>query len=412
MSATSTQQQAVGASSAAGPALGYLVQVEYALLLLLQRMDDEDNCAVAIETLDDITFHDEAGTPTEKLQSKHHVNRGSSLSNASSDLWKPMGTWIAEHSPTIEQLVLLSTDSARVGSAASHLSGRAEHRDVARAQSLLEETARDSSSKANEAYYAEFLRLTPAERRALLDRVVVLDSSVAADGLTDALLRLMRRSARADRRSALVERLRGWWHGRVLAQLIEVARGEANYITSAETEDRIHLIAQSLRDDNLPIDFDDLPEPTAEEVDADTSIFVEQLRLIMLGSNRLRQCIYDHNRAYMQRSEWQRERLLHVGELDRYDRRLQDEWRRHFTPLTDDSSSAEEERLEWARQAFFRLDTSSLPSVRSEVTAPYVANGSLHILADRLKIGWHPEWVQHLRARINEVDFSAQGQSA
>jgi hypothetical protein len=72
MSATTTERVTVGAFSAAGPALGYLVQVEYALLLLLQRMDEEDQCAVSIETLDDITFHDDVGTATEKL---HSVSR-------------------------------------------------------------------------------------------------------------------------------------------------------------------------------------------------------------------------------------------------------------------------------------------------------------------------------------------------
>jgi hypothetical protein len=101
-----------------------------------------------------------------------------------------------------------------------------------------------------------------------------------------------------------------------------------------------------------------------------------------------------------------------VGELERYDCRLQDEWRRHFTPLTDDDTTPEEERLAWARETFHRLDTSPLPPIRSEVSAPYVANGSLHMLADRLQIGWHPDWIEHLRRRINEVESGAEDQTA
>jgi hypothetical protein len=107
VTANATGQSGVGAFSAAGPALGYLVQVEYALLLLLQYMDDKDECAVSIETLDDITFHDGDGTPTEKLQAKHHINRRSSLSNASNELWKTLGNWITEQTPRVQQLVLL-----------------------------------------------------------------------------------------------------------------------------------------------------------------------------------------------------------------------------------------------------------------------------------------------------------------
>lgn len=39
-----------------GPALGYLAQVDYALLAALGR--NEDDFTVSIETLDDIVFHD------------------------------------------------------------------------------------------------------------------------------------------------------------------------------------------------------------------------------------------------------------------------------------------------------------------------------------------------------------------
>jgi hypothetical protein len=54
---------------AAGPALGYLAQVDYALLAALERMDDEDDFAVSVETLDDIVFHDvETDDATEKWQ--------------------------------------------------------------------------------------------------------------------------------------------------------------------------------------------------------------------------------------------------------------------------------------------------------------------------------------------------------
>lgn len=60
--------------SAAGPALGYLAQVDYALLAALERMDEEDDFAV-IETLDDIVFHDaESDDATAKWQSKHTID--------------------------------------------------------------------------------------------------------------------------------------------------------------------------------------------------------------------------------------------------------------------------------------------------------------------------------------------------
>jgi hypothetical protein len=69
------------AYSAAPSALGYLAQVEYALLLVLRRLDVELEFDVSIETLDDIIFHD-GGDATELLQTKHRVDRTASLSNS------------------------------------------------------------------------------------------------------------------------------------------------------------------------------------------------------------------------------------------------------------------------------------------------------------------------------------------
>lgn len=56
--------------SAAGSALGYLAQVEYALLIALQRMDSDDSLRLSLETVDDITF-DSDGKSRELWQTKH-----------------------------------------------------------------------------------------------------------------------------------------------------------------------------------------------------------------------------------------------------------------------------------------------------------------------------------------------------
>jgi hypothetical protein len=77
---------------AAGPALGYLAQVDYALLAALERMDDEDDFTMSVETLDDIVFHDaETDDATEKWQSKHTIRGNSTLSDASTELKEGLG---------------------------------------------------------------------------------------------------------------------------------------------------------------------------------------------------------------------------------------------------------------------------------------------------------------------------------
>jgi len=400
------------AFSAAGPALGYLAQIDYALLAALERMDDEDDFAVSIETLDDIVFHDAAtDEATAKWQSKHTISETRSLSDASTDLWKTIANWIAEPSDMRTRLVLIAVAPA---GATAELLRPGISRDVPAAMRRLERTAQSSTSGSNTDYYAAFLALTEEQRRALLDRVEICDSVLPAAEIQPLLERAVRKSTRPQRRQALVDRLRGWWHKRTIAHLDAVARGVPDRVGAGELESELLELADALRDDNLPIDVLDMPQPTEPEVAENDQIFVAQLRLVTLASERLRKCIYDHNRAFAQRSRWQRDRLLEVGELGRYDRELKEAWERYFLPVGDD----DDERLDEAairrraRERFAGLDRSDLPPIRRDVREGWVARGSLHVIADRLEIGWHPDWLAHLRHRLGEVQDDGSSEAA
>jgi hypothetical protein len=301
---------------------------------------------------------------------------------------------------------------ANAGSAAARLRP-GEGRDVAAALQALERTARESTSAGNADFYAAFLALEPSARKAFLERVDVIDGAASAVAMQPALERAVRKSVKLQRRAALVDRLRGWWHKRAIAHLDAVARHQTDRITSAELEEELLEIADSLRDENLPIDVLDMPQPSDEEVSESDRIFVEQLRLVSMSSERLRKCIYDHNRAFAQRSIWQRDRLLEIGELGRYDQELKEAWERFFLPVGEDDTADEAEVLRLARERFAELDRSDLAPIRRDVRQGFVARGSLHVIADRLEIGWHPDWLNHLRHRLAEVrDEPGSGQAA
>lgn len=392
--------------SAAGSTLGYLAQVEYGLLLTLKRMDDDVELRLSLETADDIVFDEGEGIGARELwQSKHHLPRRGSLGDASPDIWKSLHNW-AESSRESDALVLFSTSGAPADSAASFLSKDPATRDVAAALRKLETVAIAAGNKDHDAYYQRFLGLTPQERLELLRRITVLDDAAQAVDLTDDLMAAVRKTVPATRRAALVERLRGWWHGRVIDHLARVAGGSVEWIAVEEVEQNLHRIGQSLRDENLPLDYSDIAEPTQDEVDADDRIFVEQLRLIMLHHARIRQAVYDHNRAFLQRSRWQREHLLNPHDLETYDRLLIEEWKRVFLPIEEGEvdSELDEAALRRAGQnVFIALGQRSLPEVRAEVRSGYIPLGSLHMLADRLQIGWHRDWLDRLRDKIDEA---------
>ena len=400
--------------SAAGSALGYLAQVEYALLIALQRMDTDVELRLSIEAADDITF-DVEGQPRELWQTKHHINRHGSLGDASPDIWKTLHNWI-ETSADGTVCFLLTTVAAPIDSAARYLGPARSANDLQLAREKLDLVARAGGNQGSAAYYAKYLDLDDGQRLDLLGRVTILDGAVSAVALTDGLVASGRKATVAQRRIPLVERLRGWWHGRVLNHLTVIAEGRGDWIELSEIEERLLSIAQSLRDDNLPLDYSNEPEPAQSDVDEDDRVFVEQLKLILLHHERIRQAVYDHNRAFLQRSRWQREQLLAIGELDTYDRRLLEEWKRVFVPLEEPSGSEKErtddDKRREARQFYGKLQERALPEIRSEVRSGYVPLGTLHILADRLQIGWHPDWIELLKHRLSEAQETEAAQGA
>lgn len=401
--------------SAAGSALGYLAQIEYGLLLVLKRMDDTVELRLSMETADDLVLDSaDSSAATELWQTKHHQTTKGSLGDASTDLWKSLHNWIESVSDDC-QFVLFSTASAPHGSAAQLLGKSRSSEDVRSAQQCLEKIAVEAGNEAHAAYYARFLGLDPAERLQRLERVTVLDEAAQAADLTKELQAAVRKTVPANRRAALVQRLRGWWHERAMEHIARVATGETDWIGMTEVEGNLHRIAESLRGDNLPLDFTDMEVPTDDEVEADDRIFVDQLRLIMLHHSRIRTAIHDHNRAFKQRSQWQREDLLDPRDLAEYDRKLIREWQRAFLPIaageevTSDVATAQREALE----RYVALENRDLPEIKPEVRSGYIPMGSLHILADRLDIGWHRDWLELLRHRIDEAGgMSAEGGAA
>jgi hypothetical protein len=396
---------------AAAPTLGYLYQVELALLELMRRVRDEPTVALTLEVLDDIAFEID-DDPRELLQAKHRIAGVAALTDASTDLWKTLRVWastpVAVGAGTGPALVLMTTSEAPPGSAGRNLRAGPE-RDVDAALGRLEAVAKTSTSHDNRAGYSAFLSLDEDRRRELLERVVVADRAPALGELDPRFESEMRLVASPATRAPLLDRLKAWWYARSIRHLHAVLAGARDRIAGEELELRIASLRDEFTAENLPIDYAELPGPTEADLGADDRAFVEQLRLIALGNRRLALAIRDHNRAFAQRSRWMREELLDYGELERYEAALIDEWEHHFTPLIDEAAPAsDEEAAALGREVFARAERDIAIRIRPRCSAAYVTRGSLHMLADSLRIGWHPEWV----ARLRELLPPREGEAA
>ena len=367
--------------SAADSALGYLYQARLGLLWALKRLKDDSDFVVSLETIDDVTFETN-GRPDELLQTKHHLTRPAALTDASPDLWKSLRVWFegaaANTIPPQTHLYLITTSKAGVGSAAAKLSQN--DRDVESALSALQTTAATSGSQENASAYAAFLAATIPERRAILDRVVILDQAATIVNLNDELKAELFWATERRHQDAFLEYLEGWWFRRVVTQLTRINDGDR--ILAAELESQMSDFREQFKQDALPI-ADDLlnfsPDDAAIDAHED-SLFVRQLELAKAGKRRVAAAVRDYYRAFEQRSRWLRHDLLMVGDLKTYDRRLLQEWELVFEAVRDELGDSAADRaketaarkvLEWAERTCIPNPPYRYRAICDTRVAPY-----------------------------------------
>ncbi len=384
--------------SAVDATIGYLYQVRSALLWTLRRLKTDPNFLVGIETLDDVTFETTDGEPTELLQTKHHKAGTGSLTNGSSDLWKTLRIWFEGRQSgditAYSHLYLVSTASAPSESAACNL--RASPRNVPVAQQALTDTALTSTNRANAKAYQVFLAVNESQRLDILERVTVLDAAPSVTNLDDELTREVYWAAGREHHAAFLQRLEGWWLRRVLHQLSNVT---TDRIGSVELESQMSDLREQFKQQALPID-DDLLEFILDDATRqahENSTFVRQIELTKAGSRRIAAAIRDYYRAFEQRSRWLRDDLIIGMDLHKYEKRLVEEWDITFEAMRDEiGDSATADVKEAAARKLLAWAEQTLIPIRPDVTEPFVSRGSLHMLSDELRVGWHIDFKEHL----------------
>lgn len=395
--------------SAVDATLGYLYQVRLALLLALRRLKLDPDFLVSIETLDDVTFETAGGKVADLFQTKHHRKEISSLSDASPDLWKTLRIWFegcsSETIPRNANLYLVTTGTAREGSASYYL--RTNSRNLVMAQQSLDATASSSVNQSNKAGYEAYLKATSSERTDILERIVIIDAAPTIVDLDGELRQEVFWAVGKEHHGAFLDRLEGWWLRRVLRQLTGASQDR---VGSVEIEAQMSDLREQFKQDSLPIDDDlldfMLDEATkAAHVD---STFVRQLEIIKAGKKRIAAAIRDYYRAFEQRSRWLRDDLVVGLDLHQYEKRLVEEWELIFDAMRDDlgDDATNDAKEQAAREVLKWAERETVP-IRPNVTEPFVSRGSLHMLADEVKIGWHPEFKDRLALLLSAKESTA-----
>lgn len=360
------------------------------------------NVEVSIECLDDIALHKD-GTAIELLQTKHHIDRVASLSDASSDLWKTLRVWSEAASadpslPSRAKLVLVTTGRIPDGSAASKLRplqaySKAEKRDVKQAQEILTNVAGSSENQDLKSAFSAFLNLLPQMRSSLLSAIEVVDGQPLLADLDEELEESLRLLAPRGKSGAARELLEGWWWPRVC---IALSAKPVKTIAISALETKLDDIRDALKRDALVADFEHL-NPSAEEVaEYDGFPFVRQLEAIGLADNRIGWAKRDYYRAFAQRSKWTREHVVLDDELERFESTLIEEWEPRFDAMCVINTKGNNDKatlMQAGQELYYWAETEARFPFRS-LTTRFLSVGSYHILANNMRIGWHRDYIK------------------
>lgn len=379
--------------SAKAPSLGYYFQIRYGLYLLLNH-EGSDESKLFFENLDDIEISEQ--NQNDLYQTKFHIKNSVNLTDRSADLWKTIRVWSESvnkgHIKLNEStFTLITTAECTSDSVFGKL--REGTIGIESAVNKLLEICKETTNQSNAAGYEAYANLREYEQKELIERIVVLDSTMNFDDLEIKIRNRLRFNVNPEHMNSLFERIEGWWFGKSINQL---KSDGIKIIDMASLRSKIVDITSTLTSDNLPIDFDTkINISDTEFIDFSQRNFVKELSGISINKASLKNAISDYLRTFRQRSKWMRENLLDPDDEHNYENRLYQEWETKFDFLEDlVDGKDDEEILNIGRTFYKNFYTESLPQIfiRPRVTEPFLIRGSYQILSEAKKIGFNPNF--------------------
>lgn len=380
--------QSISQHSAKDSLIGYLYQCRLALLEVLKRLPDDPDVNVAIETLDDIVISN-PNKGVEIIQAKHHG--GGKLSDKSVDFWKTIKIWCdclsRGYITESTVLYLMTTQEVLDNSTLSFL--RTQDRNIQEAEIGLLGAARKSKNKKNKEACQLFMNLTSEKRNFILGKIYILDNCPNNNEIEESLAKVLWGHCDRQHTKSLLEHLEGWW----FAQMYEkISTNHDQYIKGKDIERELSNLREKFKQDSLPIDSG-IESKMPDKATFLNKRFVQQLQLIRISDSRILTAIKDFYKASEQRSRWVRCSLSLDNELEEYDDKLKDDWHIRFEQEADTLVELNEDmKISSGRNIYKWVEAEADVPIRSQSYDKFITRGSYHMLADKLTVGWHPDF--------------------
>ena len=391
-------QIATSSSHAApGQAAGYEYQRQLSLVLLAEALYEDPGVAVRLEAIEDIDVVSEDDSISRSVQAKHHLD-DYTLTDRSPELWRTLRVWMDLEKDlgdaALPNLQLATTSKAASDTAVSLLGAQPEDRNVTVALSKLLAVASEHGAKDTREIRQRFAGLPESSQLKLLHAATILDASEPVTDLNDRLRVALGMVVPREQPDAFLERVKGWWVDRS----VELLAGERERITGQQLYEYCDSVRDDYRRGSLAVTSELREDPDADAKQPLLSKpFVRQLHLVGARDDVKDLAVRHYYRAYAQRGRWTREMDDLDEDIKGYEQTLTDEWETEFIALKARAPVGAEGRAGEGLKFAMSFGSNTRAQLRG-VDEHVLCRGTLHGLADRLTIGWHPDYRELMAA--------------
>jgi hypothetical protein len=377
-------------SNAAGQLFGYSLQFPRALLRLLQCGME---AKIGIEVCGDVSvFFPEGITLTEEDKSSLS---GNTLTDASINLWKTFYNWITAINATelnvqTDKFILYTNHVVADNSIVSKLHKAKEQKEVDAVVRFSLEKLKNIDEDQSVFKYMNFVLNTNIHifKEIILHFELIVD--IKADDVYDSIRNEIRNKLiPEDQIEYLLDSLTGWLQKTINQR---IASKKLAIISFSEFNNRFQSIFTKIRVKQVLIDYALSKIPSRNELSqkADKKpIYVKQLEIIKLSQDEVITAVSDYFRADSNRQEWIEKAILDEASMQDFEDRLCSFYQNSRKQITLTKS---QESLENQGQLLLIECQRRQERIANMDPPDRTVQGSYHVLADELRLGWHPKW--------------------
>lgn len=371
-------------SNAPGQYLGYSVQ-SYRMCIYLFRYPENTN--VALEVFDDVSTIDNDGSVIAE-QTKSGLTHNP-VSNWSVDLWKTLSNWvnaISSGSLSLENTFFkLYVVQVYSGEFVTNLSDAKDDVAIDRVLEEIFERFKSENPKGCEKYLENFYSASVAVKRSIIKKFSY--ECGEGEALYSGLRQLMVPWVSAEMIENACKHAVGW----VKIKTDElIAAGQPAVVSVGDFLNDFRSYVRKHDRDYILATFSG--KPHVDEVNAkinDLPTFIRQLDLIQSESDEKVRAMSDYLQSVSEKTIWSKRGLVFKESFDELEENLISDWRNKkekieiTQPALTDILKGKLIYIE-AKDRKYRLEEKDLPY--------FFSKGTLHSLADRLLLGWHPNY--------------------